>query len=192
MCELADKRTLNVSSDNYSSVCVHNGKIFAAIKAKQVEVHVFEPTIKKRNVTFFTMNAQRSLKLHRHVKPEAVVTLAVSNENLVCCSREDNKILMFSLHGWQMQPVHMTTSGEAGSFSQPYICCTDGRSDVLIADHGNNRLQVMTSDGRFSVLRTSFIVEQPRAATFHKNSLVIVSTHESHPTLVKMTGGGIF
>ena len=37
MCELADKRTLNVSADNYSSVCVHNGKIFAAIKAKQVD-----------------------------------------------------------------------------------------------------------------------------------------------------------
>ena len=55
---------------------------------------------------------------------------------------------------------------------------------MLIADSGNDRLQVMTSDFRFSVVRVDTPLVQPRTAVFHKKMLFVVCNMDADRSAV--------
>ena len=66
----------------------------------------------------------------------------------------------------------------AGGLSYPYISDDDDDDSVLIADQLNQRLQVMSEQGEFSVLQLKPPVSQPRSAVLFNNHLYVARPGE--------------
>ena len=103
------------------------------------------------------------------------VTLSVRNEQIKCCSASDSQIAVYSLSGELLQTHGERGRGNAGRLKYPYICTDDDDGSVLIADCQNNRLQVMSEQGEFSVLQLQPPVSQPRIAILFNNQLYMTS-----------------
>ena len=83
-------------------------------------------------------------------------TLGLCKRDIVCCSYKRSKIyVIFPKKDEPLQIFGARGTGKAaaaGRMKHPYICDYDDSGNLLICDRGNKRLQVMTSDGRFSVV----------------------------------------
>ena len=66
--------------------------------------------------------------------------------------------------------------GDADHLACPYISDDDDDGSVLIAEEGNDRLQVMSEQGEFSVLQLQPPVLDPRSAVLYNNNLYVTST----------------
>ena len=64
---------------------------------------------------------------------------------------------------------------DVGQLDCPFISGDDDDGSVLIADWGNNRLQVMSEQGEFSVLQLQPPVSRPRSAVLFNNNLYVTS-----------------
>ena len=80
---------------------------------------------------------------------------------------------MYSLTGEFLQAYGRPGSDEVGMFNGPLICDVDAAGSVLIADRGNNRLQVMSEQGEFCVLDLQPQVFQPESAVMFSGCLYV-------------------
>ena len=104
-----------------------------------------------------------------------ILTLSITNTQLKCCSRGDDTIKVYSLSGELLQTYGTRGRGDAGQLDCPYISDDDDDDSVLIADNGNDRLQVMSEQGEFSVLQLQPPVSRPRCAVLFNNQLYVAS-----------------
>ena len=106
------------------------------------------------------------------------LTLSISNNQLKCCSAGDGVIKVYSLSGELLQTFGTPGRGDAGHLRVdcPYIRDDDDDGSVLIAGYGNDRLQVMSEQGEFSVLQLQLPVSYPRSAVLFKNNLFVTSS----------------
>ena len=74
--------------------------------------------------------------------------LTIVGEVLYVVDYLNNRVQKFTFTGEYLGQFGSYGSSE-GQFSSPYGICTDGRGRVLVADKGNNRVQVFTADGIF-------------------------------------------
>ena len=115
---------------------------------------------------------------HDFETKHSALTLSISNNQLKCCSAKDGTIEVHLPGGKLLQTYGARGSGDAGQLLAPYI--TDDGDDndgsVLIADCGNDRLQVMSEQGEFSVLQLQPTVSRPCRAALFNNQLYIIST----------------
>ena len=109
-----------------------------------------------------------------------VLTLSISNNQLKCGSSTDGVIKVYSLSGELLQTYGTSGVGDAGQF----ICNDDDDGSVLITD--NDRLQVMSEQGEFSVLQLQPPVPGPRSAVLFNNHIYVTSTRPS-TTIYKYT-----
>ena len=110
-----------------------------------------------------------------HVALGCLKTLSVMNNQIKCCSSKDNKIAVYSLRGELLQTYGTHGRGDAGLLNYPLICADDDDGSVLIADHDNDRLQVMREQGEFSVLQLQPPVSLPCSAVLINNKLYVTS-----------------
>ena len=99
-----------------------------------------------------------------------VLTLSVSNNQLKCGSSTDGVIKVYSLSGELLQTYGTSGCGDAGQF----ICNDDDDGSVLITD--NDRLQVMSEQGEFSVLQLQPPVPGLCSAVLFNNNLYVTSS----------------
>lgn len=93
-----------------------------------------------------------------------------------CCSLADHIISVYSLTGELLQTYGTEGNGDAGRLKFSRFCdYYDAGGSVLIADHGNNRLQVMTEQGEFSIVELQPSVTQPCGAALLDNHLYVTS-----------------
>ena len=93
-----------------------------------------------------------SISLARAVKQCAYVTLATANGKIFACSDEDDKVFVLSQSGKVLQTHGKPGSGPAGRLRKPFLCAVDSEESMLVADRGNDRLQVCDRSGQWSVL----------------------------------------
>ena len=84
---------------------------------------------------------------------------------------------MYSLTGEFIRAHGTPGSGEAGQFNEPLICDVDRDGNVLIADRGNNRLQMMSEQGEFSVLEVQPEASRPSSAVMLDGYLYVTSVN---------------
>ena len=152
-----------ITAGDFTSVAVHRDQMFAAGYTKPKMVH------------FYKRSGSSWVKVHSFsVDLDHWITLSVKNNQIKCCSDNDNKIAVYSLSGELLQTYGTSErDGGAGQLNYPYICTDDDDGSVLIADRGNDRLQVMSEQGEFSVLQLQPPVSQPRGAVLFNNQLYV-------------------
>ena len=77
--------------------------------------------------------------------------------------------------GELLQTYDTHGSGDAGQLNTPFICADDDDGSVLTADRDNNRLQVISEQGEFSVLQLQPPVSWPWSAVLINNKLYVTS-----------------
>ena len=89
-------------------------------------------------------------------------TMAVVNETIVICSYRNSALHRYSLSGEPLASLPSSPSKRSpGHLWRPRICCRTGNGSLLIADHYNNRLQVLTPDGQWQVLQFARALSYP-------------------------------
>ena len=101
------------------------------------------------------------------------ITLCVRNNNIKCCLRDENKLVVYSLKGELLRTLGTRGSDDAGQFKWPFIFGDDDDGSVLTADCHNDRLQVMSEQGEFSLLQLEPPVSRPYSAVLWKNHVFV-------------------
>ena len=154
-----------IDSGNFDSVVVYQDHVYAA---RYVDYD--EP----RDVRVYKHSGGWT-KVHSFKVISGFITLSVQNNQVKCCSRDEHKIAVYSLTGQLLQTHGSYGSGDAGQFKYPYTCGDDDDGSMLIADYNNDRLQVMSKQGEFSVLQLQPPVSRPRGAVLFNNNLYVTS-----------------
>ena len=155
---------------SFTSVVIHQDQVYAADREK-CQTQVFQRNDKLSTAEW------RQLRFidHDFDNKSWLLTLSVSNNQLKCCSQNDYAIKVYSLSGELLQAYGRRGTEHAGCLSYPYISDDDDDGSVLIADCGNNRLQVMSEQGEFNVLQLKPPVSVPRSAVLFNNQLYLTS-----------------
>lgn len=110
--------------------------------------------------------------------------MSVTNQIIKCCSAKQQNIVVYSPMGeHKLLTVGESGSKQAGQFNYPLISDDDSYGTLLIADNDNNRIQVLTCYGGFSVLKLCPQVSQPRSVVLLNNHLYVTSVEKQ--TLAK-------
>ena len=156
------------------SVVVCKDQVYAATNNDEVP----------RVVNVYTYSG-RWEKVHSFNTVNGMVTLSVKNNQIKCCSFREDNIAVRSLTG-QLLATYGTNGGRAGQLIGPRMFDDDDDGSVLISDLLNDRLQVMSELGEFSVLQLQPQVSQPRSAILFDNQLYVISDKEK--TVYKYSG----
>ena len=121
-------------------------------------------------------------------------TLHVSDDRILLCCREKDKLHVLSHSGELLQThgryweeatdddiVGQTASGEPvyGPVVRwgPRLCQVDDDGSALVADYVHDRLQVMEADGTWSVIELDQVVRHPKTAVWCNASLYVASEY---------------
>ena len=129
------------------------------------------------------------------------MTLATANVKIFACSAHDAKMFVLSQSGEVLQThgkpgsgpadgelsdeeayelsdekAHQAESPPAGELCGPYLCAVDSDESLLVADCGNDRLQVCDVSGQWSVLDLEPPVTTPNSAVVIDNKLYVCSS----------------
>ena len=86
---------------------------------------------------------------------------------------------VYSLSGELLQTYGARGGGDAAKLNGPFIGDDDDDGSVLIADYGNDRLQVMSEQGEFSVLQLQPPISQPCSAMLFNKQLYVISEDDN-------------
>ena len=103
------------------------------------------------------------------------------NDSNIFASRWNNQTIYIYSHDGSFKGQHGEhgEGGEAGRLRLPLMCHGDDDGDVLIADWGNRRLQVLHRDGRFSVVKRN-ATSGPESAVCIPGRLYILQKEWDH------------
>ena len=160
---IAGERNLIVSGQ-FTSVVAHQDKVYAT-RYDSDQTQVFQ----HNNRTSPRWRQLRSID-HDFETKGYTLTPSISNNQLKCCSAGDSVIKVYSLSGELLQTYGTSGVGDAGQF----ICNDDDDGSVLITD--NDKLQVMSEQGEFSVLQLQPPVSRPRSAVLFNNQLYVTAS----------------
>ena len=153
-----------IIAGNFLSVVAHEDQVCAANWTETNKVFVCKH------------NGSSWVKVHSfNVDLKGLITLSVKNNQIKCCSAYNDKIAVYSLSGELLQTFGSHGRGDAGQVNSPYIYDDDDDGSVLIADRNNDRLQVMSEQGEFSVLQLEPPVTRPIRAELCNNRLYVLS-----------------
>ena len=171
---------------------MHRGLVYT-VRADAVVVYKLDTDDWKESQRFMTPCADSLLTKddkdrHRH-------TLAITNTRILVCCYVNHRIYEFS-HLGELTDTRGRSCDEcrdsdvtrddryghfvypAGVLCNPVICHADAEGTVLVADRGNHRLQVLTSDGAWKIVQISHELNLPQAALCFDRRFVVDSKDE--------------
>ena len=152
----------------FSSVAVHNDLVYAAaynmVAANKIYVLRHTGPVNKPWE-----------RVHRFSVMRGDITLSVQNDQIVVCSAAKNRIEVYSMSGKLQRSYGKKGGSSPGHLDDPIVCNDDDDGNLLVADYYNNRLQVMSQQGEFSIVALSPRPCYPAGAALHESSLFVTS-----------------
>ena len=160
-----------------------DGHVVSLIKAgKFCDVFVDEKTLWALEVEEKKMYSWSILDLSRVLDTFPIVTddkatgsidtICVHRSSVYVCSYDDHIIRKYDLQGNLKKSFGKSGCKEAGELTQPTLCATDGQGDILVADCGNHRLQLLSTTGQWSVIPMK--VFKPRDIVLVRSTMYIL------------------
>ena len=159
--------TDHIASGCFTSVVAHQDQVYAVDNHRNL-TQVFQLNETSSKAEWHRLRSMQ----HDFFEEEFTLTLGITNNELICCSEEDPMPSVYSLSG-----ECLDTYGGPGRFDASglaYICDDDDDGSVLIANW-DDRLQVMSEQGEFSVLQLQPPVSAPRSAVLFNKQLFVTS-----------------
>ena len=148
---------------NYSSVIHHKGRYYAANRDSRT-IQVFEqPSNQWKQCYFFSIEAESN----------SYITLGISTELLYVCSATDARIEAYTLCGVHQFNADRRRDDTSDELNYPLICGTDSSGAALIADYGNDLLQVLSVGGQWSIVQVQPSVSWPKGAVLVNGTLYV-------------------
>ena len=168
-----------IASGRFTSVVVHQDLVYAA-ECRDNQTRVLQLEVGTSSSPHWRQ--LRSID-HDFASKSQTLTLSINSNQLKCCPWAENSIKVYSLSGELLQTYGTLGRADAGQLYSP--CISDDDGSVLIADCGNNRLQVMSEQGEFSVLQLQSPVPQPCSAVLFNNNLYVTSSADGNNAIHK-------
>ena len=70
-------------------------------------------------------------------------------------------------------------SGPAGKLDNPRLCQSDSEDALLVADHGNDRLQLLDSRRTWNIINMDPAMKQPISTVYTDGKLYVVPFSEN-------------
>ncbi len=129
---------------------------------KNVGGHCYGVAVHTDNTVYATDYSNHTIKVFKPDGTESQIGCSDKNGGQLCCpwgitfiddilyvaSYVNNTIAMYSTNGRFIGSFGGKGTGN-GQLSYPTGICTDGKGRLLVADYGNKRIQVFTSQGNF-------------------------------------------
>ena len=151
-----------IITGHFTGVVRHHNRYYAA-NIDTTTIHVYEHTGEWKQCHSFSVNAEKYNE----------ITLCISNNLLYVCLSGDNRIDIFSLDGHLRSSTDSNGDGGPRQLSCPFICATDDAGAALIADYSNNRLQLLSANGQWSIVQLQLPVEDPWGACLVNDTLYV-------------------
>lgn len=104
--------------------------------------------------------------------------LAIRGDLMYVCEVNNHRVQKFRVSGREFISKFGERGEDDGEFSAPKGICLDSEGRVFVADHGNNRIQVFSEDGKFS-----YSIEcrnSPWGVTFDPQGQLHVAVHNAN------------
>ena len=147
----------------FNGVAEHDGALYAA-KYSESSIRVYEQAGGWKECRRIDLGCESQ-----------DITISIHDNIIYACLCGGAKLLAYSLSGEQIGSWGSKGNREAGELDHPYLCMTGTGGAVLIADRGNDRLQVLGTDRQWSVVSLQPPVERPRSALLHRGRLLVAS-----------------
>ena len=151
-----------IAEGRLTAVLYYQGRFYAA-KPETYSIHVYENTNQWKECNSFSITAE----------PYHFITMCISSDLLYVCSSDDDKIDASTLNGVFQFSAGKPGSGAPGELLLPYICATDTSGETLIADCGNNRFQVLSASGQWSILNLEPPIRSPMRACLVNGTIYV-------------------
>ena len=166
--------TSEVERGVFLSVASENNRIYAQLKGQS-------------SLSVFLYNGVwvRMSSIDLPFKANARVSLRAFSSRLYVCSAVDGSIKTLSLTGEVVESFGKRGSGRVGHLRDPIVCDVDSAQNVLVADTGNNQLQLYESSAQWSIvkLRPLSSVKEPRGAAVIGDRLYVISRNRKTVSL---------
>ena len=162
MCLLSGEQLQKVADGQFSGVVFHHNN-FYAVDTKTATVYVFEHTDEWKHCNSFSV----------HGKAGYIISLGIANNLLYVCLACENRIDIFSLDGQLKSSTGRKGNGAAGELHGPCIGAADAAGTALISDFANNRLQLLSGNGQWSILQLQPRIEKPFGACLVNDTLYV-------------------
>ena len=192
---------LTVTGKTKTAISNLNGYTSSVIVDEKLFAYCWSPP----RLIFYTMQNDRwetrdTISLAHVVTGNAFVTLGTANGKIFACSDHDAKVFVLSQSGQVLQThgklgpdravglagvlniftrSDKTRLGQAGGMIGPHLCAVDSEELMLVADSGNDRLQVCDVSGQWGVLDLQPAVKEPVGAAVIDNKLYVCSFLEN-------------
>ena len=146
----------------FTGVVRHQNRYYAA-EAGTTTIYVYEHTGEWKQCHLFPVNA-----IHGYT-----LTLGISTKLLFVGLAGNHRIDIFSLNGRLQSNTGFQGIGGPGQLNLPYICSIDAAGAALIADNGNDRLQLLSANGQWSIVQLQPHVNRPQSACVMNDTLYV-------------------
>ena len=182
-----ERNDIITTSEGYRDVAVQTGIVFATNRASPHRVHVYDSSTwrRLREIPVPCCSAE----------PYSLHTLHALDDRILLCCFTKEKLYLLSHSGELLQThgrsrreataddiIGQTAFGKpmyrAGILSGPRLCQVDAGGSALVADRFHPRLQLMRSDGKWTILDLTFGPEMGgiEYAIWCGETLYVVST----------------
>ena len=157
-----DKKML-VSPGHYCSVASHKSNIYAAYRdLGAIEIYSHSGD------TWWGLR-----RIYTPIDAYDTIRLWVNDTYIFASSYFNDAIFVYNHDGTLHGKHDVHGSSETGQLYGTLLCHGDDDGDVLIADYYNHRLQVLYSDGAFSVVNIPYM-RYPRSAVYTPGRLYVL------------------
>ena len=71
----------------------------------------------------------------------------INDDEILVADKSGHRLQQFNLHSEKLSNTFGRSGTGEGEFQQPVSVCMHGKGNIIVADYGNNRVQVLTRDG---------------------------------------------
>ena len=119
------------------------------------------------NIIFYTYYDKlftKTISLQLPFTSGKPITISLGHNVIYAANPIENCIYVLSLDGSVRTKHGRSGRGGAGELSFPHAAATDAHEYLLVCDNRNHRLQVMTHEGEWRLLKSDSEMKRPRVA----------------------------
>ena len=158
-----------ISKGDFAAVVHHQGRCYAANRDTKT-IYMFEQYADQwKQIYSFSINTKNG----------DFISLGILNNLLYVCSFNDNKIYAYTLSGDFQFTTGKYGKEAPGELSWSRIFDTNTSGTALISDYHNNRLQVLSASGQWSIVQLDPPVKSPLGACLVNDTLYVSHKNEN-------------
>ena len=147
----------------YDCAAYHDGKLYVYnYRSNEITIHACDRAWKEQ--ARIPSPARKGFK-----------TLSINDMTITICSSNEHKLFVMNHAGHVLHTYSARGSHSDCKLHDPHLCQEDDEGVLLVADYGNDRLQILDEQRKWSIVNLEPKVNEPRGAVYVNGEIFVVS-----------------